>query len=107
MLATFLSGKPINKNINEDVNIFPFGFNSSQKKAVKTALENSISIIEGPHGTGKTQTILNIIANVVAKGKTVGIVSSNNSATANVQEKLEKNGYGFINSNLLMKTRLL
>lgn len=100
VLSTYLSGNPIKKNKNENVNIFPFGCNLSQKRAVKTALENSISIIEGPPGTGKTQTILNIIANVVAKGKTVGIVSGNNSATANVQEKLERNGYGFITALL-------
>ena len=100
VLSTYLSGNPISKEVNEDILIFPFGFNLSQKKAVKTALENSISIIEGPPGTGKTQTILNIIANVVSKGKTVGVVSGNNSATSNVQEKLEKNGYGFITALL-------
>lgn len=100
VLSTYLSGAQIRNSSNKDTLIFPFGFNISQKKAVITALENSISIIEGPPGTGKTQTILNIIANVVAKGKTVGIVSGNNSATSNVQEKLEKNGYGFITSLL-------
>lgn len=100
VLATYLSAAPIRKLSNKDVPIFPFGFNLSQKKAVIAALENSISIIEGPPGTGKTQTILNIIANVVARGKTVGVVSGNNSATSNVQEKLEKNGYGFLTSLL-------
>ncbi|MFL0248082.1 AAA domain-containing protein [Candidatus Clostridium stratigraminis] len=100
VLAAYLSREDIRKKSFKDTLIFPFGFNLSQKKAVITALENSISIIEGPPGTGKTQTILNIIANAVAKGKTVGIVSGNNSATSNVQEKLEKNGYGFITSLL-------
>jgi primosomal protein N' len=99
-LANYLSGASIKTNSIKDAPIFPFGFNLSQKKAVITALENSISIIEGPPGTGKTQTILNIIANVVARGKTVGVVSGNNSATSNVQEKLEKNGFGFITSLL-------
>lgn len=45
-----------------------------------------ISVIEGPPGTGKTQTILNIIANIVMEGKNVAIVSNNNSATRNVLE---------------------
>ena len=63
-------------------------------------MENSISIIEGPPGTGKTQTILNIIANVVARGQSVAIVSGNNSATENVQEKLEEYGFGFMTSLL-------
>jgi superfamily I DNA and/or RNA helicase/very-short-patch-repair endonuclease len=100
VLATYISGSAIHENINEDIPIFPFGLNLSQEKAVKAALGNSISIIEGPPGTGKTQTILNIIANVAAKGKTIGVVSGNNSATSNVQEKFFKNGYGFITALL-------
>lgn len=73
--------------------IFPFGCNESQFKAVSNALNNRISIIEGPPGTGKTQTILNILANLVLQGKTVQIVSNNNSAIDNVQEKLASPKY--------------
>ncbi|MCQ2194478.1 MAG: AAA domain-containing protein [Paludibacteraceae bacterium] len=76
--------------------VFPFGCNASQFKAVTTAFENQISVIQGPPGTGKTQTILNIIANLVMRQKSVLVVSNNNSATANVLEKLEKNNFGFI-----------
>ncbi len=76
--------------------IYPFGCNASQKKAVTTAFKRQLSVIQGPPGTGKTQTILNIIANIVRQGKTVMVVSNNNSATANVQEKLEKYGLSFI-----------
>lgn len=76
--------------------IFPFGCNASQKMAVCNAFEHQISVIQGPPGTGKTQTILNIIANIVRQGKTVMVVSNNNSATTNVLEKLEKYGIGFI-----------
>lgn len=74
--------------------IFPFGGNASQFKAVQNALNNQISVIQGPPGTGKTQTILNIIANLLAQGKTVQIVSNNNSATTNVLEKLSSSKYG-------------
>lgn len=82
--------------------IFPFGCNASQYKAVKNALENKISIIQGPPGTGKTQTILNIIANLLVQGKTVQVVSNNNSATANVLEKLSLPKYdmGFMVASL-------
>ncbi len=76
--------------------IYPFGCNVSQKEAVAAAFEHQMSIIQGPPGTGKTQTILNIIANIVRQSKTVMVVSNNNSATANVQEKLEKYGVSFI-----------
>jgi hypothetical protein len=80
----------------QSIPIFPFGCNASQYTAVKTALDNKISIIEGPPGTGKTQTILNIVANLVASGKTVQIVSSNNSATANIFEKMSSYDLDFM-----------
>lgn len=76
--------------------LFPFGCNASQERAVKAALSNQISVLQGPPGTGKTQTILNIIANLLVKGKTILVVSNNNSATENVLEKLNKNGLGFL-----------
>ena len=80
--------------------IYPFGLNQSQKLAVERALSSKISIIQGPPGTGKTQTILNIIANVVRSGKTVAVVSNNNSATHNVVEKLEKKNSAFLTAFL-------
>ena len=73
--------------------IFPFGCNESQFQAVRNALENRISVIEGPPGTGKTQTILNIIANLVIQGKSLQIVSNNNSAIDNIIEKLASPQY--------------
>ena len=80
--------------------IYPFGCNASQQKAVQAAFENQISIIQGPPGTGKTQTILNIVANILRQGKTVMVVSNNNSAITNVVEKLERYNMGFITALL-------
>ncbi|SKB55924.1 AAA domain-containing protein [Macellibacteroides fermentans] len=76
--------------------IYPFSCNASQIKAVQSAFENQISVIQGPPGTGKTQTILNIIANILKSGKTVQVVSNNNSAIQNVLEKLSKYDMGFM-----------
>lgn len=53
----------IEKHNSNGVKIFPFGANSSQITAIDHALESQISIIEGPPGTGKTQTILNMRIN--------------------------------------------
>ncbi len=75
--------------------IYPFGCNESQKMAVETSFFSQISVIEGPPGTGKTQTILSIIANIVMNGQTVLVVSNNNSAILNIQEKLEKYNLSF------------
>jgi hypothetical protein len=97
VLASFLSGNyPEVKRSNSKTVIYPFGFNASQKEAVDNALNNDLSIIEGPPGTGKTQTILNIIANAVMKGESVAVVSSNNSAIANVYDKLKTYDLDFI-----------
>lgn len=84
--------------------IFPFRFNLSQKAALENALAYSISVIEGPPGTGKTQTILNIIANLIIQGKTMAVVSNNNEAVKNVIEKMENKGYGFLTALLGKKT---
>lgn len=80
--------------------IFPFGCNLSQKKAVEKALLHPVSVIQGPPGTGKTQTILNLIGNLLLQGKHVAVVSNNNSATENVFEKLEKDQLGFLAASL-------
>lgn len=88
------------EKLNHSGLIFPFGCNASQEKAVTAAFKNQISVIQGPPGTGKTQTILNIIANILVQGKTVIVVSNNNSATENVKEKLDKYGFGFTAATL-------
>ncbi|MCM1286242.1 MAG: AAA domain-containing protein [Acetobacter sp.] len=92
----YLLAQKANQFNDNGLVIFPFGSNSSQTTAVNNALTNQVSIIEGPPGTGKTQTILNIIANLIIRGKTVEVVSNNNSATENVYEKLCKYGYDFL-----------
>lgn len=84
----------INKIKNDEILIFPFGANNSQFKAVENAMNNQISIIQGPPGTGKTQTILNIISNILIRKKTVLVVSNNNDATQNVLDKLSSTKYG-------------
>ena len=80
--------------------IFPFGCNRSQYQAVRNALEHNLSVIQGPPGTGKTQTILNILSNLLIAGKTVEIVSNNNSAVENVKDKLEHAGLDFLCAQL-------
>jgi len=80
--------------------IYPFGVNESQLAAVERAFRAQISVIEGPPGTGKTQTILNILANVLLRGQTVAVLSNNNAAVENVYEKLEKCGLGHLVAKL-------
>lgn len=99
-LAVYWKYKDNDCGVRDLSPIFPFGCNSSQYKAVRNALDSQLSVIEGPPGTGKTQTILNIIANVIIQGKNIQIVSNNNSAVENVLEKLEAYNLGFVVAKL-------
>ncbi|MCR8843540.1 AAA domain-containing protein [Paenibacillus sp. SC116] len=102
VLAVYMNKSPIAKSeLLQKQAIFPFRFNLSQKEALELAMTSQLSIIEGPPGTGKTQTILNILANVaIMQNKTVAVVSGNNAAVQNVKDKLDKNGYDFIAASL-------
>lgn len=99
VISSFLNGE-FKTNTNNKEIIYPFGLNISQKDAVDKALTNQVSIIDGPPGTGKTQTILNIVANAIIRGKKIAVVSNNNSAISNVLEKLEKYNFDFLVSFL-------
>ncbi|MQY18529.1 AAA domain-containing protein [Nocardia macrotermitis] len=100
-LARYLEVRPIETSDNAVTPIFPFASNLSQNRAVEQALRQSISVIEGPPGTGKTQTILNLIANIICSDLgTVGVVSFNNAAVDNVRDKLVDEGFGYAVANL-------
>lgn len=100
-LAQYMNGTWKQMELGELPLIFPFDFNQSQQDAIVQALCNSISIIEGPPGTGKTQTIINLISNLVGQRKlNVAMVSGTNEAVRNVQEKLSQEGYGFLLADL-------
>jgi len=95
-LSKYLESGCISRFNYDSPIIFPFGFNLSQKIAVENALHYNGSIIEGPPGTGKTQTILNIICNLILSNQSMVVVSNNNAALQNVKDKLEKHGLGFL-----------
>jgi AAA domain/Protein of unknown function (DUF2726) len=106
VLNSFLSGSPIESRPQDVAPIFPFRCNLSQRAAVEKALTCSVSVIEGPPGTGKTETILNLIANIVAiQHMTVGIVSFGNAAVDNVRDKLDELGFGHVIGNLGRKEK--
>ena len=106
VLNSFLSGSPIKPRLEGITPIFPFRCNLSQRAAVEKALTRSVSVIEGPPGTGKTETILNLIANIIAvQHMTVGIVSFSNSAVNNVRDKLDELGFGHVIGNLGRKEK--
>lgn len=99
-LEAFISGTPSPQTGATDQLIMPFRANIDQRNAIHAALTHQISVIDGPPGTGKTQTILNLIATLVTQGKTVGVVAGANSAVDNMVDKLTEEGYGFLVANL-------
>ncbi|WP_245718074.1 AAA domain-containing protein [Nocardia miyunensis] len=86
--------------------LYPFDTNLSQRAAIDNCLRHPISVIDGPPGTGKTQTILNLIANIIVdESKTVVVVSSSNPAVDNVHTKLVNAGFGYVTANLGKKEK--
>lgn len=67
---------------------------SSQTTALVRAASGLSMVIEGPPGTGKSQTITNIIAEAVAAGKTVLFVSAKRAAVEVVKRRLTVAGLG-------------
>ena len=85
----FITNSPfLNKidSVDEDSLIRVTDLDEYQQKAIKFAFENRISVITGPPGTGKTQVILNLLANALIRNKKVLVVSKNNKAVENVKE---------------------
>ena len=75
------------KTVSPLLEIFPL--NTAQEHAVHQSLQNVLTVITGPPGTGKSQVVLNIIANAVYNGKTVLFASKNNKAVDVVIQKLD------------------
>ncbi len=65
---------------------------SSQLAAICRASEGEHLVIEGPPGTGKSETITNLIANFMGQGKTVLFVSEKMVALEVVQRRLTEIG---------------
>ncbi len=72
----------------------PLEADGSQLTAVIAASEGKSFVLEGPPGTGKSQTIANLIAQCLASEKTVLFVSQKRAALEVVQTRLEAIGLG-------------
>lgn len=70
----------------------PISADSSQLEAIYAAVDNKSFILHGPPGTGKSQTITNIIANALYNGKKVLFVAEKMAALSVVQKRLEAIG---------------
>jgi len=74
--------------------LLPVPADSSQLEAVYEAVKGFSFILHGPPGTGKSQTITNIIANALYRGKRVLFVAEKMAALSVVEDRLRKIGLG-------------
>lgn len=84
---------------------------SSQHSAIIDVLEGKNLVINGPPGTGKSQTITNIIASALSQGKKVLFVSEKMAALEVVRHRLNKADLGHfcleLHSHKTQKKKLL
>lgn len=82
------SGRP-----EEDLYL-PITVDGTQQKAIEMASHGTTFVLHGPPGTGKSQTITGMIANLMAQGKTVLFVAEKMAALSVVQRRLSALGIG-------------
>lgn len=70
----------------------PLSADSSQLLAIYSASTNNSFVLHGPPGTGKSQTITNMIANALYQGKSVLFVAEKMAALNVVQKRLASIG---------------
>ena len=72
----------------------PVPADSSQLRAVSDAVGGRTFVLEGPPGTGKSQTITNLLAHALASGRRVLFVAEKRAALDVVKKRLEAVGLG-------------
>jgi hypothetical protein len=91
--------------------LLPISADSSQLRAVGAALNGESFVLHGPPGTGKSQTITNIIANALYRGKRVLFVAEKMAALEVVEQRLDAIGLGTfcleLHSNKTRKSEIL
>ncbi len=76
------------KKIKEDQIFTPFQIDAYQESAVKAVKRGNSIVVQGPPGSGKSQLICNLIADFIARGKRVLLVSQKKVALDVVYNRL-------------------
>jgi len=91
--------------------IFPIQSDSSQMSAVVQAIRGKSFLLYGPPGSGKSQTITNIISNAIFQRQSVLFVAQKRAALEVVQERLTQIGldpyFIELHSNKVTKSYLI
>jgi very-short-patch-repair endonuclease len=92
--ASVLRPEELDETIDPGELFMPLPADSSQIVAVHASAQGGDYVLEGPPGTGKSQTIANIIAHNLAHGRRVLFVSEKMAALDVVYERLKEVGLG-------------
>ena len=79
-------------NVHSHSIVLPISTDVSQMEAVLAAQQGRSFVLHGPPGTGKSQTITNIIADALYRGKRVLFVAAKKAALDVVHKRLEQIG---------------
>jgi very-short-patch-repair endonuclease/RecA/RadA recombinase len=80
--------------VKEEDRYFLTELDHSQEEALLKVREGRSLVIHGPPGTGKSQVIVNLVADAMAHGKRVLVVSQKRAALDVVYRRLERFGLG-------------
>ena len=81
--------------------VFPFPSNNPQRRVVDAVEKNRIVVVQGPPGNGKSLTIANLVAHLVAEGKRVLVCSHKEQALTVVREKLDELQLRFLYASMI------
>ena len=88
-------------DIDEATQNLPLAADSTQARIVADAVAGRSLVVEGPPGTGKSQTVSNLIFRALATGRTIMFVAEKKSALDVVARRLrEETGIGQLLLNL-------
>jgi len=79
-------------SFKEENQILPLAADGSQMAAIAAAMDGKSFVLEGAPGSGKSQTIANLIAHGLEMGKRVLFVSGKEAALETVSQRLETVG---------------
>lgn len=70
----------------------------SQRAAVRTSRAARLLVVDGPPGTGKSQTIVNLVADTLVRGGKVAVVCEKRVALDVVKQRLDQAGLGHLSA---------